>query len=91
VVRRRIRLDDEYISLTPLQWKLLKHLLENEGRVATYEGLLNAGWDDPQFGDLRGVKVQISLIREKLRDNAQCPRYIHTLREEGYLFEVRND
>ncbi len=90
VMRRRIRLDDDYVSLTPLQWRLLQYLLENEGRVASYQSLLNAGWDDPRFGDLRGVKVQISLLREKLRDSAQAPRYIHTIREEGYLFEVRN-
>jgi DNA-binding response OmpR family regulator len=90
VPRRRLRLDDEYISLTPLQWRLLQYLLENEGRVATYKSLLNAGWDNPEYGDLRGVKVQISLLREKLHDNATSPRYIHTIREEGYLFEVRS-
>ena len=90
VPRRRIRLDDQNIYLTPLQWKLFQHLLDNEGRIVPYEKLLSAGWQDPEYGDLRGVKVQISLLREKLHDSATGSRYIHTIREEGYLFEVRN-
>ncbi|MCC7164938.1 MAG: response regulator transcription factor [Anaerolineae bacterium] len=90
VPRRRIRLDNENVNLTPLQWKLFRHLLENEGRIVPYENLLNAGWQNPEECDLHGVKVQISLLREKLRDSATRSRYIHTVREEGYLFEVRD-
>lgn len=90
VPRRRIRLDNENVSLTPLQWKLFQHLLDNEGRIVPYEKLLTVCWHDAEDGDLRGVKVQISLLREKLRDRAVGSRYIHTVREEGYLFEVRD-
>lgn len=89
LVRRRIRLDDQNISLTPLQWKLFQYLLDNEGRIVPYEKLLSVGWQESEFGDLRGVMVQISLLREKLQDSATRSRYIHTVREEGYLFEVR--
>lgn len=89
VSRRRVRLDNQNVSLTPLQWKLFQYLLANEGRIVPYEKLLGAGWQDPEYGDLRGVKVQISLLREKLHDSATRSRYIHTIREEGYLFEVR--
>jgi DNA-binding response OmpR family regulator len=38
---------------------------------------------------VRALKVQISLLREKLADRHQPFRYIHTVREEGYLFEPR--
>lgn len=91
VPRRRVRVAEQPIYLTPLQWKLFQYLIENEGRIATYQNLLNAGWDNPEFGDIRGVKVQISLLREKLKDSAHDSRYIHTVREEGYLFEVRKE
>lgn len=91
VPRRWLRVGNEPVNLTPLQWRLLVCLVENEGHVSTYRKLLNVGWDNPDFGDVRAVKVQISILREKLHDSARKPHYIHTIREEGYLFDVRND
>lgn len=90
IPRRRLRVVGEPVNLTPLQWKLLVYLIENEGRVVTYQTLLDVGWDNPDFGDQRAVKVQISILRDKLHDSPRDSRYIHTVREEGYLFEVRN-
>lgn len=87
--KRLLRIDNQTVNLTPLQWKLLQCLLDHEGRVSTYEDLLRAGWDNPEFRDVRAVKVQISLIRDKLHDHARPSHLIHTIREEGYLFEVR--
>lgn len=88
--RRLVRVHDQNVYLTPLQWRLLQHLVENEGRVVTYRNLLKAAWENSELGDANGVKVQISLLREKLRDSARSSRYIHTIRAEGYLFEVRD-
>lgn len=87
--RRLLQYDGVLVGLTPLQWKLLLCLMEREGKVATYSDLLRAGWETPDLHDTRSVKVQISLLREKLHDKAQPSRYIHTVREEGYLFELR--
>ncbi len=87
--RRLLHYDGESVSLTPAQWKLLQCLLEHEGRVTTYRDLLLAAWENPDFQDTRAVKVQISLLREKLHDHPRHSRYIHTIREEGYLFEAR--
>jgi two-component system, OmpR family, KDP operon response regulator KdpE len=89
--RRTVRLDNSTVYLTPLQWRLFKLLVENEGRVSSYKSLLNAGWEYPEMGDLRSVKVQISLLRKRLNDDPYASRYIHTVREEGYLFEVREE
>jgi DNA-binding response OmpR family regulator len=88
--RRQLHYNGEQVNLTPLQWRLLQSLVEHEGRVTTYRDLLNAGWENPEFHDSRSVKVQISLLREKLHDQANPSHYIHTIREEGYLFEVRS-
>lgn len=87
--RRQLQYEGEPVNLTPLQWRLLQSLVEHEGRVTTYRDLLNAGWENPEFHDSRSVKVQISLLREKLHDHANSSHIIHTIREEGYLFEVR--
>jgi DNA-binding response OmpR family regulator len=89
--RRRVHVGEKIVSLTPLQWRLFEYLVENEGHIATYRKLLAAGWDNPGAGTERRVKVQISLLREKLNDPPYDSRYIHTIREEGYLFEVRTN
>jgi DNA-binding response OmpR family regulator len=87
--RRILRVDAKEVKLTPIQWKILKCLLQHEGEVTSYQELLAAGWDEPALHDATSVKVQISLLRHKLNDPAGRSRYIHTIREEGYLFEVR--
>lgn len=89
MLRHFVRVEGEAIRLTPIQWRLFKYLVEHESRIATYQNLLNAGWDDPLYGDPRAVKVQISAIRKKLHDPAHNSRFIHMIREEGYMFEVR--
>lgn len=89
MLRHLVWIDGQTVKLTPLQWRLFRSLVENEGRVATYKKLVNAGWESPEFGDARSVKVQISLLRDKLHDSPRDSRYIHTMREEGYMFEVR--
>lgn len=87
--KRLLRVKDHQVHLTPMEWKLFQCLIEHEGHVVTYDDLLSAGWDNPEFRDTRAVKVQISSLRDKLHDRAYRSHMIHTIREEGYLFEVR--
>ncbi|MBI4674641.1 MAG: response regulator transcription factor [Chloroflexi bacterium] len=89
VTKRAVRVDDKPVTLTSLQWRLFQCLLEHEGSVSSYDDLLSAGWDNPEFRTPGAIKVQISLLREKLHDQARPSRFIHTIREEGYMFEVR--
>ncbi len=87
--RRMLRVEGAIVNLTPLQWKLLQCLVERERKVTKYIELLVAGWENPDFRDMRAVKVQISQLRSKLRDSARHSHYIHNIREEGYMFDVR--
>lgn len=87
--RRELRLNDQPVHLTPLEWRILQCLIEHEGNVVKYDDLLTAAWDTPEWHDARSIKVRIANLREKLNDRAHPSRYIHNVREEGYLFEVR--
>lgn len=77
------------VGLTPLQWRLLQCLVQNKGAITTYRELWKAGWENADLNDTRSVNVQISHLREKLHDQERPYRYLHTVREEGYSFEVR--
>lgn len=89
IIKRTVRLHDQAVELTPLEWRVLQCLVEQEGQVVSCEELLRAGWEEDHLRDLRGVKVIISQLRKKLHDNPRHPHYIHTIREMGYTLDVR--
>ncbi len=84
-----IKVDGVERQLTPIEWRLLRALVEAGGSVVSMEELLKAGWGDAKFRDERSIKVRISSIRRKIGDRARPSRYIHTEREEGYRFDPK--
>lgn len=85
---RTVRLNQESLTLTPLEYDLLVTLAQAAGRVLTRDQLLEeiAGRDYEVFD--RSVDVHISSLRRKLGDNPRKPRFIQTVRTAGYMFRV---
>lgn len=83
----RLMVEDQAVELTPIEWRILRRLMEGEGQVVSIDELLRAGWEDYEFRDERDVKVRISSIRRKIGDRPHPSRYIHTEREIGYRFD----
>ena len=80
---RLVKVDDNPIELTAIEFDLLKTLAENRGRVLTREQLLEKVWGGDYFGEMRVVDVHLGHIRQKLgRDDL-----IATVRGVGYRFE----
>ncbi len=83
VFARNIWVDEKPISLTAIEFDLLKTLAENRGRVLTREQLLENVWGGAYYGEMRVVDVHLGHIRQKLgRDDL-----ITTVRGVGYRFE----
>lgn len=74
------------VHLTPTEYKLLCHLVRNEGRVVTSNSLKRVVWNDIDYLDPTTVKKYIYQLRTKLGDNADCPRMIMNERGIGYKF-----
>jgi two-component system alkaline phosphatase synthesis response regulator PhoP len=76
----------EQITLTGKELQLLHYLIENRRRAISREELLQKVWD--YSGDVasRTLDVHIAWLRQKLEDNPQAPRHIHTVRGTGYRF-----
>src|SRR5262245_7199069 len=74
------------VSLTGGEYRLLRVLLDHPHRVLTRDQLLNLtqGRDADAFD--RSVDLLVSRLRHRLRDDAREPRYIKTVRSEGYVF-----
>jgi two-component system OmpR family response regulator len=70
------------VSLSPTEYKLLRYLLLNKGRVLSKAQILDHVWQYDFGGDGGVVETYIGYLRRKL-DTAD-PRLIHTIRGVGY-------
>lgn len=82
--QKRVTVDGEDAALTPLEYKILKLLLENIGRVFTSEQIYEAVWDEPAFYVSKTVSVHIRHIREKIEINPKEPQYLKVIYGLGY-------
>ena len=75
--------NDEPISLTALEFKLLRQLVDRRGRVQSRDQLLSDVWGYSSDVTTRTVDTHIKRLREKLGDMG---KYIQTIRGVGYKF-----
>ncbi|OIJ19194.1 DNA-binding response regulator [Anaerobacillus alkalidiazotrophicus] len=73
------------IELTKSEFKLLKYLIENLNELVHRESLLRELWDDVSFIDNNTLNVNISRIKNKLKEIG-IEEVIQTKRGYGYRF-----
>ncbi len=76
----------EPVSLSPTEFKLLRYLLQNAGRVLSKAQILDHVWHYDFAGEAGVVESYISYLRKKI-DTTE-PRLLHTLRGVGYVMRV---
>lgn len=79
-----VQVNGERVQLTLKEYKLLRTLMENPGRVFTRDQLLYMVWGTDYIGETRTVDVHIGTLRTKL---LECGNYIETVRGVGYRME----
>ncbi|MGI5962773.1 MAG: response regulator transcription factor [Lawsonibacter sp.] len=88
VERHQVTMCGQEVELTKKEFDLLRHLLENKGRVLTREALLDQVWGFDFIGETNSVDVYIRFLRSKI-DEAFGVKLIHTVRGVGYV--IRED
>lgn len=78
--------NDKTIHLGPKEFKLLKYLMENPGRVFSREQLLNAVWGHGIFVELRTVDTHIRRLRKSINQKGEH-NLIRTVRSAGYSLD----
>ena len=86
-VRREVKLNEDLVPLTALEFDLLHFLAGNPGRVWRRSDLIQQVWDYEYVGDQRVVDVHIGQIRKKIEIDTSQPALIQTVRGVGYKFE----
>ena len=76
------------MPLSGAEYRLLRVFLDHPQRVLNRDQLLNLtqGRDAELFE--RSIDLLVSRLRQRLQDEAREPRYIKTVRSEGYVFSV---
>jgi two-component system, OmpR family, KDP operon response regulator KdpE len=82
---REVRVDGRPVALTGTEYRLLYHLVQNAGRLMTYEALLRLVWGSESYGaDV--VRVYISRLRKKIEAGPRRAPHIITKPSLGYVF-----
>ena len=76
----------EEVAMSPLEFDLLKALAEHPNRALSREHILNLNrqrdWDPFD----RSVDLRVMRVRKKVEPDPEHPRFIRTIRNEGYIF-----
>tara|TARA_B100001059_G_scaffold220020_1_gene241637 strand:- start:1810 stop:2541 length:732 start_codon:yes stop_codon:yes gene_type:complete len=83
---QRCKLNDELVPLTPSEFLLLWHLVKHAEQVLSREELLQSLRNIEYDGLDRSVDNKIAQIRKKLKDDANRPQGVITVRGKGYMF-----
>jgi DNA-binding response OmpR family regulator len=83
--RRLDRADGTPVQLTSLEYALLEALARRPGRTLSRDQLAQIA-HGREGADGRATDIRIARLRRKLEDDPSSPRFIATLRGEGYRF-----
>ena len=76
----------EPLSLTTLEFKTLRYLVENPRRVISRGELLNEVWGYNNYPTTRTVDNQVAKLRKKLEQDPTRPVHLRTVHGAGYKF-----
>jgi two-component system KDP operon response regulator KdpE len=82
---QEVTLAGEQVKLTPVEYRLLYHLVRNAGHVMPHQALLDRVWGGSYDAGPEYLKVFVSRLRTKLR-RPGSPEFIETERGRGYRF-----
>ena len=81
---KEVRVSDEVVKLTPIEYNILLLLVRNPGKVFSIDEIYEKIWNEEAIGADNTVAVHISHIREKIEINPREPRYLKVVWGVGY-------
>ncbi len=83
---QRLSVDGEEVEVSNREFRLLRYLIENRGRVLSRDQILNKVWGFDYEGTARTIDNFINKLRSKIEVDPTRPVYIQTVRGVGYKF-----
>jgi two-component system phosphate regulon response regulator PhoB len=89
VAAHKVKRAGRSVQLGPTEFRLLKQLLEQPGRVFSRERLLDSVWSHDPDIDARTVDVHVRRLRKALNEGER-PDLIRTVRSAGYSLDFED-
>jgi two-component system KDP operon response regulator KdpE len=80
-----VRVGGEPVHLTPIEFRLLRTLMTNRGRLLTHRTLLVEVWGPAYADDVPTLRTHLANLRRKIELEG-APRHIRTEPGVGYRF-----
>ena len=84
---KTVSVDGDPVNLTPIEYDILKMLMEHPGQVFSTRQIYESVWKANPYGSENAVAVHIRHLREKVEINPSEPRYIKVVWGRGYKME----
>jgi two-component system, OmpR family, KDP operon response regulator KdpE len=89
LVRRTVSLNDNQISLTRKEYRLLHVLATHVGLVVTHDQLLKEIWTGNQRDNIQYLRILVRKLRQKIETDPNNPRLLVTESGVGYRLQAR--
>lgn len=83
-IQRTVTVDGRNVRLTPIEYKILRLLVQQRGRVFSNSQIYETIWNMQAIGADNTIAVHIRHIREKIESNPGEPRYLKVVWGNGY-------
>ncbi len=88
LLKHEVLIKGEVAFFSPKQYKLLKYLLVNKGKILLHREMLGEVWGKGYLAENQYLRVQIGNIREKIKSILGDKEIIHTEPGIGYRMEI---
>ena len=88
---RNVFLDEERLTLTPKEYRLLQVLAQYPGNVVTHQELLKGIWGLPHINDTHYLRIVVRKLRQKIEADPNQPRILLTELGVGYRLAPPNE
>jgi DNA-binding response OmpR family regulator len=83
-----VRRGEQSMPLTAMEAKLLRYLIQHEGRTVSRKAILEDVWAVHEDTDTRPIDNFIVRLRRYIEDDPTSPRHLLTVRGVGYRFRA---
>ena len=86
-ISRKVLIDEQEIHLTPIEFNLLKLLIEHRGKVLTHNYIQKEIWGYQDHSNQNALRVFMATLRRKIEKDTNHPHFIVTEVGVGYYFK----
>lgn len=86
LTRHKVKVGERDVTLTPIEFNILRLLASTPGHVYSRQELLSSVWETAYEGYKRNIDPHVNRLRTKIETNPKKPKYVLTVWGIGYKF-----